>query len=147
MRTSRSVPLLAALWLAACQPPAPAATPEPAAGAAGPLVSSLTIDAAHDSVRFSLAVTNVAAGPVTLEFPTAQRYDFAVRDGARELWRWSADRSFAQAAGSETLAPGETRSYTEVWRPTPGSPGRGLTGIGVLTAGSRVERAAPFTVP
>jgi hypothetical protein len=54
-------------------------------------------------------------------------HDFAVREGARDVWRWSADRSFVQALMSISLGAGETRSYTEVWRPGPGLRGRRLT--------------------
>jgi hypothetical protein len=150
MRPARPLlALAAAAFLAAC--PAPAAAPPPAgspAGGAEPLVTTLQVETTADSLRFSLAVTNAGAAPLTLRFPTAQRYDFAVLDGARELWRWSADRGFGQALGTETLAPGQTRTWTEAWRPAAALRGRPLTAVGVLTSSShRVERRSPVRVP
>jgi hypothetical protein len=150
MRTPRPLlALAAAAFLAAC--PAPAAAPPPAgspAGGAEPLVTTLQVETSADSLRFSLAVTNAGAAPVTLEFPTSQRYDFAVLDGARELWRWSADCGFAQALGTETLAPGQTRTWTEAWRPDAALRGRQLTAVGTLASSShRVERRSPVRVP
>ena len=151
MRLARNFALFAAaMWLAACRPSASigsAGAPDPTPGP-GSLVTSLTVQATRDSVRFTLAVTNAAAGAATLHFTSGQRYDFSVRDRDRVLWTWSADRSFMQAVGSETLAPGETRSYSESWRPAPDAAARTLTGVGVLTtAGGGIERTAQFTLP
>ena len=148
--------LLAAAMLAACPPPAGRVAPADGGGAGGgaegpntgPLVSTLQVEAGADSVRFVLLVTNADQAPLALEFATAQRYDFAVRDGGREVWRWSAGRGFAQVLGSEALAPGETRTYAERWRPPAGLSGRTLTAVGTLTTRTgRVERTARFVVP
>ncbi|HEX2187635.1 MAG TPA: BsuPI-related putative proteinase inhibitor [Longimicrobiaceae bacterium] len=115
--------------------------------AAGPLVSSLQVETAGDSVRFVLQVTNASAAPARLEFPSGQSFDFVVeRDGA-ELWRWSADRMFTQAVRSETLASGETRTYEAAWRPPAGVGGE-LVARGILTAGdARAEQQARFRLP
>lgn len=141
---------LAAALLPACTPP-PAAAPGPGAGSgsgSGALVTTLQVEAASDTAVFTLTVTNAAATPVTLEFATAQRYDFAVLDGAREVWRWSAERGFAQALGSETLAPGQTRSWSEGWRPAASLRGRELTAVGILASTShRAERRSAFRLP
>ena len=150
MTPARSLAALAAAaLLAAC--PAPSATPAPAgpaANASEPLVTTLQVETAADSVRFSLAVTNAAAAPVELRFNTAQRYDFAVLDGTREVWRWSADRGFGQALGTEVLAPGETRTWSEAWRPAAALRGRELTAVGTLASSSHpVERRSPVRVP
>lgn len=143
--------LLAALALAAlpaCDPP-PRPAPEAGASAgSGAVVTTLQVEAAADTVVFTLAVTNAGAAPVTLEVPTAQRYDFAVLDGSREAWRWSAGRGFAQALGSETLAPGQTRSWSEGWRPGAALRGRDLTAVGTLASSShRAERRSAFRLP
>jgi hypothetical protein len=80
-----------------------------------PLASSLSVHV-NDSVRFRLDLTNTTGAPLVLEFGSAQRFDIGVQDGAGEdVWRWSADRSFAQVLGADTLAAGETVSYDAEW--------------------------------
>ena len=83
-----------------------------------PLTVSMDARVLGDSVHLSLHVTNISTDPVALEFPSSQQYDFVVRgeDGAT-VWSWSAARSFAQVLTADTVAPGATRSYTEVWGP------------------------------
>ena len=150
MRRSLRTPLLAlAVAMAACRPPAPEAAPAPERGAyQGPLVSSLRVAPAGDSVRFVLQVINPTTAPVRITFPSGMSHDFIVRDGAREVWRWSADRSFVQSMVSFSLAAGETRSYTEVWRPAPALRGRRLTATGRLTSTDHpTQVSTPFTLP
>lgn len=117
------------------------------AGSTGPLVSSLQVETAADSVRFVLQVTNASEAPVRLEFPSGQSFDFVVTRGGAELWRWSADYVFTQALRSETLGPGETRTYEASWRPPAGTRGE-LVARGFLTAGgTQAEQQARFRVP
>ena len=80
------------------------------------LATSVGVEVDANTARMVLHVTNPSDQPVILEFANAQRYDFVVRtpEGA-EVWRWSADRMFAQARGSETLAPGGTLQFSESW--------------------------------
>ncbi len=82
------------------------------------LASSLEVEVRADSVRLALHVTNTADRAMRLDFPSGQRYDFAVHtpDG-RELWRWSADRAFTQAVGSEVLEAQGTVTYRASWAP------------------------------
>lgn len=145
--TRLALALVAAL--AACvPPPAPAPGPVEAGAPAEPLASSLQVEAGADSVRFVLQVTNVSAAPLALVFGSGQTYDFAVRDGARELWRWSAGRGFTQAVREETLAPGETRTFAESWRPPAEARGRPLTAVARLASSTHpVERTSPFALP
>lgn len=78
----------------------------------------VTVD---DGVAFAFAVTNDGDEPVDLTFSDALEADFAVRDGDDEVWRFSEGRMFAQALGSETLAPDETATYEATWSdPSPG---------------------------
>lgn len=149
----RPASLLLVLLAAACAPAAPAsggAVPAPAAGGAvtsSPLVSSLSVVPTADSVVLTLRVTNGAAQPVRMEFRDAQVFDFAVSGGGREVWRWSADRGFAQALRSETLAAGETRSWSASWRPAAGTRGE-LTATGRLVSTSHpVETSTRFRLP
>lgn len=115
----------------------------------GPLVSTLQVETAPDSVRFVLQVTNASAAPVEVRFNTGQTFDFLVRDDrGAEIWRWSADMGFTQALRSETLAPGETRTLSAAWRPGAGLAGRELTAVGRLTSGSHpLERRLAFRLP
>lgn len=83
------------------------------------LTANLAV-AVTDVVTFTFTVTNGATAPATIEFPTAQQYDFAVTNIATGgvVWRWSAGRLFAQMLGTRILAPGEKLVFTEQWTPT-----------------------------
>jgi hypothetical protein len=81
------------------------------AGAPPELGSTLNVGWRVTRCVFELHITNVTASRWTLEFATAQRYDFEVADAVGErLWRWSDDMMFAQALGRKVLAPGESRA-------------------------------------
>lgn len=140
--------LLVAVAATACRPmPAGAPSPTPAASSMT-LASSLQVEALGDSARLVLQVTNTSGEPLTLTFSSGQTHDFHIRDGAREVWRWSADRMFTQAIQEQTLAAGETRTYAETWRPGAALRGRTLTAVGRLTSLDHpVERTAEFRVP
>jgi hypothetical protein len=134
-----SVPLLALL---ACAPREPAAAPSDS-----PLLPSVQATAGGGTVQFVLQVTNVSEGPVELHFPSGQSFDFVVRQGGREVWRWSGDRMFTQALRFETLAVGETRTYEASWTPPSGAEAEYVV-TGVLTATDRrVEQSARFRLP
>lgn len=151
MRSSLRFPLLALLAAAvACRPPAPESAPAPDAAPPyrGPLVTSLQVEPAADSVRLVLQVTNPTTSAVRLSYTSGMTHDFIVREGAREVWRWSAERSFVQSLVSISLNAGETRSYTAVWRPAPGLRGRRLTAEGRLAATDHpVRQSTPFALP
>jgi hypothetical protein len=135
---------------AACTPPAPenprgSALPAPQGG--DPLASSLQVAPAGDSVHLVLQVSNAGSAPVALTFGSGQTFDFAVARDGRELWRWSADRSFTQAVREVSIAPGETRRYEATWRPPAGTHGA-LTARGWLSAQQvRAERSTGFSLP
>jgi hypothetical protein len=104
--------------LVACTPQARNGVDLDGAGAPPELGSTMTAMVAGDSVRFELHITNVTSEPVSLEFASSQRYDFEVADGEGvRVWRWSDDMMFAQALGTDVLAPGESRRYGAAWRP------------------------------
>ena len=140
--------LLVCSAVGACTPvPGPAAAP-PHAPYRGPLASSLQVEPMGDSARLVLQVTNASEAAVPLQFASGQSYDFAVLDGAREVWRWSADRMFTQALRNETLAAGETRRYAEIWHPAAALHGRDLTARAWLTASDQpLEQSAQFRLP
>ncbi|MGQ0815284.1 MAG: BsuPI-related putative proteinase inhibitor [Gemmatimonadota bacterium] len=110
------------------------------------LVTSLEVEVARDSVRFILHLTNSGTQPEVLGFRSGQRYDFEVRTAAGEkIWRWSDDRAFTMAMGSETLAPGESRQYSESW--TPGNRSGAFIAVGrVVAMGREIEQQARFEI-
>lgn len=118
----------------------------PDQSAGSPLASSVEVEVRGDTVRLGLHVTNPTDRPVALEFTNGQRYDFAIRsaEGA-DLWHWSADKSFMQALGTETLAPGASLRYTESWH----AAGRKGSFIGTaeLTSSSHpIRESAQFEI-
>ena len=142
--------LLVAAVPAACTPPLPLPpdgmppAPEPPQP---PLVTSLSVETAGDTVLLALRVTNPYQAPVQVTFPSGQTYDFAVRAGGRELWRWSADRGFTAAVQTLTLEPGGTWTFGERWVRPAGVRGE-LTAVGRLTSSTHpVERTAAFRAP
>lgn len=131
------------LLAAACVPAVPAAEPT----ADGPLVSSLSVRTGETTVRFLLQVTNASEEPVGLVFPSGQTYDFAVRQGGRELWRWSDGMGFTQAIRNVTVAPGETLEFEEAWTPPAGAAGD-MEAVATLTSSSHpLRRTAVFRLP
>jgi len=117
------------------------------AGSPAQLGSTMGVRMAGDTVHFVLHVTNMTDAPLTLEFPSSQRYDFAVarRDG-ETVWSWSATRSFAQALGSEVLLPGESRRYEASWLAA-GARGEYVATGWVTSRNYPVELRTVFQVP
>lgn len=67
-------------------------------------------------INMALQVYNYSRIPVTLDFTTSQRYDFAIYNSkGREVWRWSDDKAFLQVLGQVTLSPGESILYTTAY--------------------------------
>jgi hypothetical protein len=139
---------LAVALVAGCRG-TPPATPggDMGAGSSEELASALNVTVAGADVRFELHVTNATGGPLELEFASAQRYDFSVRDGTGEVvWRWSDEMAFAQVLGTESLAPGETRRYGANWEAS-GREGE-FTATGRLTSTNYpVELRTAFRLP
>jgi hypothetical protein len=139
--------LLTLIAAAGCRPAGQAA-PAPHAAYRGPLATSLQVETLGDSARLVLRVSNGSDAPVNVTFPSGQTYDFQIRDGAETVWSWSADRSFMQAVRMHTMAPGETVTYSEVWRAPAAMHGRSLTAVGRLTSSDHpVEHTAAFRLP
>ena len=66
-------------------------------------------------VTFTVAVDNGGDAPVTVVFPSAQLFDVAVLAEQREVWRWAAERDFAQAETERTFPPGLTLLGRVTW--------------------------------
>ena len=123
--------LMAGLGLGGGCGPTPSA--ENAVAPSGDLAATMEVDAGTESTVLRLHVTNVSDAPVELQFTSGQRYDFQVTTEAGEvLWTWSADKSFMQALGSETLEPGGSLTFSEAW-PSEGRRGRYIA-IGTVTS-------------
>jgi hypothetical protein len=127
----------------------PGAAPVVDAGSGSPesLGSSLNVRVAGDTVELEIHITNVTSGPIVLEFPSTQRYDFAVSTGRGEtVWQWSAARSFATVLGEERLEPGATRRYTAQW-PAAVAAGEYVATGWVVSTSHPVELRTEFRVP
>jgi hypothetical protein len=118
----------------------------PTALPTAPKVASLRVELSTDrdsyslgdDVRLNLAISNRGTAPALFRFPTGQKYDFALRQNGREVWRWSQGKSFSASANALSLKPGETLSFHETWpgidhQGLPVEPGR-YTVAGWLTA-------------
>jgi hypothetical protein len=98
------------------------------------------------TARVALVIQNNSESPVTFQFSTAQRFDFAVLEtSGKEISRWSEGRTFAQVLGQEVLRDGslvyaaEIQLKTRDGKPLP--PGfYALTGR-LTTQGSNWETA------
>ena len=102
-------------------PPAPGSPPvgfQPSAGLPSTLEATI-----GTSVTLTLTVRNPADTAIDVDFSSGQRYDFDVTDSAtgREVWRWSASRTFVQSAQPERIPAGGALTYAESWTP----PGKG----------------------
>lgn len=57
-----------------------------------------------EPITMTLHVASRTGEEVLLQFLSAQRFDFAIRDAkGRQLWRWSEGQVFAQVLGTEAL--------------------------------------------
>lgn len=139
-------------WLAAAVIGATACSPHTVgvpAGMGSPpeLGSSLNVRVVEDTVVLEIHVTNVTSGPITLEFMTTQRYDFAISTEAGEsLWSWSAARSFGEALGYETLEPGQSQRYMATWE-SGGHAGDFVATGRIVSANYPVELKTGFRLP
>lgn len=82
------------------------------------LKATKPVYAQGEPLHLTLEVVNRSRRMVTLGFRTAQRYDFVIQNAqGQEVWRWSAERMFAQMVGQETLlADGGKLTYHTVVR-------------------------------
>jgi hypothetical protein len=69
------------------------------------------------AVRLRISLVNNSGRAEAIVFPDAQQYDFWVKRGAREVWRWSDGRLFAAASTTLDLGSQEPRMFTETWTP------------------------------
>jgi hypothetical protein len=81
------------------------------------LSATLTTTVGSD-VTFTFTVKNTRDSTATVRFNDSQQYDIRVWDANDQLaWRWGADKAFAQVVTTRTLAPGESMTFVEHWKP------------------------------
>jgi len=68
-----------------------------------------------ESLLITLIKVNISNRTLTLNYPTAQRFDFIAISREQEVWRWSTGRAFAQVTGRVTLRPGQLQVFRVVW--------------------------------
>ncbi|MBC9783948.1 peptidoglycan-binding protein [Heliobacterium chlorum] len=70
-----------------------------------------------EPVLMTFIKRNVSDEPITINYPTTQRFDFFVELGQSgiEVWRWSRDRSFNPATAQITLQPAQIQAFQESW--------------------------------
>ncbi|MEW6622860.1 MAG: BsuPI-related putative proteinase inhibitor [Bacillota bacterium] len=68
-------------------------------------------------VCMTLVKINISGSPITLTYPTTQRFDFIVRRGVTGpiVWRWSTGRVFAQVVETVVIPPGQSQIFTFTW--------------------------------
>jgi Intracellular proteinase inhibitor len=112
------------------------------AGPAGEasLMPSFSVRVSGEAVDLTMSVVNGGSGPAVLEFPTSQRYDFAiVTESGDTLWLWSREMMFAQTLGTETVAAGQELLYSATWD------AGGRTGL-LRAVGRIVAQGSPITL-
>jgi hypothetical protein len=107
------------LALLACCAPREAGTPESTtASPGGVLTSTLKAEPAefkladHREIKVVYSLLNTSRRLLRLDFPTGQHLEVTMRGpGGQRLFLWSEDRSFAAAASSVVVNPGERLEY------------------------------------
>ena len=137
-----------------------AAQPEPAGGIGGvgtPVVGTLRLDkkayAPTDKIKLTITFKNTSKSEVKLMFNSGMKYDIEIRKGksttGEVVWQWSRGRMFIQMITNNTLEPGKSLTFTEIYNPTEktadGKPGHALdtgtyTATGILALGGRAPR-------
>ena len=66
-------------------------------------------------VNITFTKCNVSGSTIRLRYNTSQRFDFVALRNGREVWRWSDDRFFTQAAETVVLRPGACQTFRATW--------------------------------
>lgn len=101
-----------------------------------------------DSVlHLTFTVLNPSTEAVKITYPSGQKYDFAVVDSTsgKEVWRWSASRTFLAAIVEQSVPSGGTLTFVETWKPV--ARGRYLAHAWLTSTSHRAEAYAAVLVP
>ena len=71
--------------------------------------------AVGEPVQLKLTVTNAGDKVAVFQSSNSQRYDFVIRAGGEEVWRWSRGRAFLMMLTSGKLLPGKSQIYEVTW--------------------------------
>ena len=94
-------------------------------------------------IRLALEIQNRGSEPIILQFSTAQRFDFEMRDSdGNTIWRWSDEMGFAQVLGTEILQPGESLHYEAEFSGALNSDTYEVVGILTTSSGGLTGRAS-----
>jgi hypothetical protein len=116
------------------------------AAATQTLTSALQVSVS-DHVELAFRVTNAAARPIEVNFPSGHTHDFVVTDTmGRELWKWSTGRLFTQSMQNRVLEREETLSYRAAWDPGPRK-GTFLAVVSLNSENHPLEQRVRFSVP
>jgi len=86
------------------------------------LQGTLAVEETGGGAEFTYTVENAGDDPAEVTFMSGQSFDITVTDDGEEVWRWSQGRMFTQAIREETIAPGDTRTFSGEWTdPNPGT--------------------------
>ncbi len=69
------------------------------------------------SVRLTIRVSNNGGKMEKLVSPSGKLYDFWVKKGSEEVWRWSKDQAFIQTVTETEIPTQSTKSFTQSWDP------------------------------
>lgn len=119
----------------------------------GPVVATLRVEPvrAHPGQKIALRLTVTNRGPreEKLVFRSGKKFDFTVKRGEEEVWRWSRGRFFTMAIVLMTLKPGESRAFEASWEQVDNDdkrvPEGAYTVTGVVTARPEIG-AAPVDI-
>ena len=103
--------LVSMVTLLRLAPEAPAELPDPILLVA----TDAPAYATGAAITFTLVLDNPHDVPMTLEFPSEQRFDLAIFSEDRELWRWAADRDFSDTESEQTFPAGVTLLGRVTW--------------------------------
>lgn len=84
-------------------------------------------------VNIIFITTNISPVTQRLVYPTSQRFDLAVMQNEREIWRWSRDRVFLPTVAVCELLPGQSQIFPVVWNQEANNELGLEAGPGVLT--------------
>lgn len=81
-----------------------------------PVVDFRVLQTGED-IRFTLYLANNGDAPISMRFPSSQRYDFAVVTPDRQttVWRWSWGQEFSLGFHDLVIMPYQELRYTERW--------------------------------
>jgi peptidoglycan hydrolase-like protein with peptidoglycan-binding domain len=103
-----------------------------------------------ERVRITLSKTNITNDEVNLRYSTSQIIEITATNAAGNIvWRYSANRSFAQGSRLITIFPGGTQVINETWNQVNNAGGQVLPGtytITVTNLATNVSLAVQITI-